>query len=352
MIAVVDRYFLRVIFIAILGTLFFLLGIDFMVQSSERSDALGIGHYTFWVMIYTQLLNVPQRSIEFMPAAVLVGTLMGLGQLGARNELTVVRASGVSRLRVARPGLLLAIMLGIVLILIGEYLAPYASARSESIRNQALGRTSQTLYAQGVWVKDKQGAVHIGTLNPDGSLGDLRFYRVAANGQVTIQDSVSASYHEDHWILQGNRAFSLTPERAAPVKSQTVWDKNFTPKMLLGAANTESANTIGALLTLNRFLNVNDLNHSSESLRLWQRLLLPLTTATMLLVALPFAFNGNRSGGSGNRLVIGILLGVSYYVVQGILARLCILFHWPPLLGALMPIVLFALPSILLLARD
>ncbi len=352
MIATFDRYLLRVMFIAIMATLFFLLGVDFLVQSTERGDDLGIGKYTFAMMVYTQFLEIPQRSIEFMPAAVLVGTLMGLGQLGAQNELTIVRSSGVSRLKISRPGLFLALLLGVLLVVIGESLAPYASARSESIRNQALGRTTQPLYAEGVWVNDGQGAVHIGALNPDGSLGDLRFYRVEENGKVTIQHTVSAVYRENHWLLRGNRAFSLTPERVAPAESHALWKKNFTPKMLLRMANTESASTIGELLNLNHFLTANDLDHSGASLRLWQRLLLPLTTATMLLLALPFAFNVKRSGERGSRLVIGILLGVGYYMAQDIISRLCLLFHWLPIIGALTPIVLFALPPLFFLTRD
>ena len=72
----------------------------------------------------------------------------------------------------------------------------------------------------------------------------------------------------------------------------------------------------------------------------------------MVLLALPFAFGSNRSGQQGTRLVIGILLGVAYYVISGVIANLALLLHWPPLLGATLPIFLFTVPAFIVLARQ
>ena len=96
----------------------------------------------------------------------------------------------------------------------------------------------------------------------------------------------------------------------------------------------------------------NGLNHEHESLKLWQRLLTPLTTAAMVLLALPFAFGSSRSGQQGTRLVTGILLGVAYYVISGVIANLALLLHWPPLLGAALPILIFTVPPLILLTRQ
>ena len=113
-----------------------------------------------------------------------------------------------------------------------------------------------------------------------------------------------------------------------------------------------SAETLRELHTLTRFMAANGLNHHQESLKYWQRLLTPLTTAAMVLLALPFAFGSNRSGQQGTRLVIGILLGVAYYVTSGVIANLALLLHWPPLLGATLPILLFTVPAFIVLARQ
>ena len=106
------------------------------------------------------------------------------------------------------------------------------------------------------------------------------------------------------------------------------------------------------LYTLTRFMAANGLNHQQQSLKLWQRLLTPLTTAAMVLLALPFTFGNARSGQQGTRLVTGILLGVAYYVISGVIANLALLLHWPPLLGAALPILIFTIPPLILLMRQ
>ena len=96
----------------------------------------------------------------------------------------------------------------------------------------------------------------------------------------------------------------------------------------------------------------NGLNHQQQSLKLWQRLLTPLTTAAMVLLALPFTFGNARSDQQGTRLVTGILLGVAYYVISGVIANLALLLNWPPLLGAALPILIFTIPPLILLMRQ
>lgn len=351
MMPIFDRYVLRNIFISIISTLIFLLGVDFLVQSADQGNQIGRGHYTFWIMAYSLILDIPDRIIEFMPAAVLVGAIMGLGQMGAQNELTVVRTSGISRLKMSRSGLILALVFGGLLIVIGEYIAPSLSSKSELMVNQALGRSSQTLLRQGIWVNDPEGAVHIGRLNDDGSLGNLRFFRRDANNTVSISTAQQAVFAGDHWNLADTSGFKITPNAVETFTPDNVWQRNLTPAMLSSTIDTTTASTLKELSNVIAFLKANHLNHANESLRLWQRLLLPLTTLTMLLLALPFAFNTQRSAG-GARLIIGILLGVAYYVVQGILSRMGLLWHWPPILGALAPILIFGLPPLFILMRD
>lgn len=198
MLTTFDRYLLRTLLIATSVTLIFLIGVDFLVQSSDQSGDIGQGNYTFLIMSYTIALEIPDRIIKFLPAAILIGTIMSLGQLGVQNELTVVRTAGISRLRMSLSGILMAIVLGFGLIGIGEYIAPTMTAKSELIRNQALGRTANTPYANGLWINNDNNLIHIGNFNEDGTLNNLRFYK--ENNGVTITEATKATFKTDHWI--------------------------------------------------------------------------------------------------------------------------------------------------------
>lgn len=350
MLTTFDRYLLRTLLIATLVTLIFLIGVDFLVQSSDQSGDIGQGNYTFLIMSYTIALEIPDRIIKFLPAAILIGTIMSLGQLGVQNELTVVRTAGISRLRMSLSGILMAIVLGFGLIGIGEYIAPTMTAKSELIRNQALGRTTNTPYANGLWINNDNNLIHIGNFNEDGTLNNLRFYK--ENNGVTITEATKATFKTDHWQLENAISLTATINKFQTTQADDKWHTTLTPANLYTLANTENATTLHELITLTRFLKANNINHNHESLRLWQRLLLPLSTLTMLLLALPFAYSPKRGGANGSRLVIGILLGVSYYVLQGILSSLALLLNWLPILGAVLPIAILGIPPLIMLMRD
>jgi len=65
-----------------------------------------------------------------------------------------------------------------------------------------------------------------------------------------------------------------------------------------------------------------------------------------------FPARAHRGGQRAPRLVIGILLGVTYYVTSGVIANLALLLHWPPLLGATLPILLFTVPAFIVLTKQ
>lgn len=347
-----DRYLFRNIFISSLVALIFLLGIDFLIQVSVDFKKLGEQNFTFLILSYVLILQIPEKTVEFLPAAILVGSIMGLGQLNKQNELTIIRAAGISKWRLARAGIVMALLLGLGLVALNEYLVPPASNKSQLVFNQALGRSTANAYAQGIWLDGgAAGYVHIAGFNPDGSLQQLRFYQQQNDGSISIMQAEKADYHHGSWQLSNSSRWTLNQNHYQNQAGDTQWHNPITPQALSRLANTESANTIAELYTLTQFLKANHIDHQKESLRLWQQLLLPLSTLTMLLLALPFTFSQQRTGGGGN-LLIGILLGVSYYVLQAIISSLALLLHFPALLGALLPILILGIPPLITLWRN
>ena len=346
-----DRYLLRTILATSLIALLFLLAVDYIIQISVDADDLGQGSYTLAVLLLQLLLVVPQKILLFAPAAILIGTIMGFGQLSAQNEIAVVRAAGISRLRLARTGIVFAVAVGILNIINGETIAPRLTDRSELLRSQALGEPARTAPAQGIWLKQQNTVIHIGALNADGSLARLRSYQSDADS-ITISEAARATWQAPDWQLENPRAWRSSAEKTESIATSPRWQNGATPQALHALAAINSAETLRELYTLTRFMAANGLNHEHESLKLWQRLLTPFTMAAMVLLALPFAFGSSRSGQQGTRLVTGILLGVAYYVASGVIANLALLLHWPALIGAALPILIFAIPPLVVLRRQ
>lgn len=341
-----DRHIARTVLLTGAIALLFLSGIDFLIQSAAEADDLG-GQYRIPVMLASQFLQLPEKILLFMPAAVLIGGIIGLGQLASQNELTVMLAAGVSRLRIVRAAVITAFLLGALALVIGETIAPKWRTQSSLLRAQAKGESAE-YQGRGLWLRDGDALVHIGALQADGSIERLRFYRKTDHG-IEIASAERAHYQAPDWQLSDHRISRVSPETHTQHQGELIWRNGATPAVLQSLAHSKQAETLQELHTLTRFLAANGLAHQQESLKFWQRLFLPLSAVTMLLLALPFVFGRARDSHQGTRLIAGILCGVSYYIAQGILANLALLYHWPPLAGALAPIVIFAALPVLLL---
>ena len=343
-----DRYLMRTLLTTTLIAVTFLLIIDFLLQSADQAGDIGHNNYTVVIMILSQLYQLPEKLLLFAPAATLIGAIMGLGQLASQNEIAIVLASGVSRLRLVRGGLVLATIIGLCLLILGESTAPRLAAKGELLRSQALGQAATLTSREGMWLNDHGTMTRIGSVNPDGSISDL--LRITPEkDQTTVQQASEATYEDGRWLLTESRSLSIDKNRAVQEPGASEWLNNIVPQDI---AYLFQQNTHPGLIERYRqiqFLKTNGLNYQEHSLAFWQKLFLPLTILTMVLLALPLAFSRGRSAHQGTRLVIGILLGVGFYICQGILTNFALILGWAPLLGALLPIAIFALPPLFIL---
>jgi lipopolysaccharide export system permease protein len=93
------------------------------------------------------------------------------------------------------------------------------------------------------------------------------------------------------------------------------------------------------------------LNSEPESLALWQKLYSPITTIVMAVLAIPFVLGSQRQGNTGQRIVIGILLGLVFFVMSRLLTQLGQQLNVLPMLNALVPILAFLLLTVALIIR-
>ncbi|MDZ7622027.1 MAG: LptF/LptG family permease [Candidatus Competibacteraceae bacterium] len=89
------------------------------------------------------------------------------------------------------------------------------------------------------------------------------------------------------------------------------------------------------------YLERNGLDAQSYRLALWRKLLAPLSYLAMLVIAMPFVFGPQRTAGVGQRLLIGLLLGLVFFLLNYLLGNVVLLYGFPPLVGASLPTLLF-----------
>ena len=347
-----DRYLARTIRASILLALLVIVGIDalsaFIDEAGRRSAAYGFRQIGAYV-----LLTLPGRCYEFIPFAALIGALLGLGQLASSSELVVMRAAGISNLRLARTALLQALLFAFLGFLIGEYAAPAAEQKAHSARALALYADRQARAGQGVWRRDGGLFLHVQAMAPDRRIYGVTAYDFDAEGWLErIIFADRGRYLRDGWSLSDVDITHLAPAELRRERRDAIHiASNITPQILSLETVSPSQLSLASLLGYAKFLRRQGEDTAEFELATWRKLLQPVAVAALVLVAISFAFGPLRDGTLGFRLFTGVMLGILFRLAQDLLGPASLVFGFPPMYAAILPVLSCALVGLLLLRR-
>jgi lipopolysaccharide export system permease protein len=130
------------------------------------------------------------------------------------------------------------------------------------------------------------------------------------------------------------------------------WMARLTPEVVAVYTVKPEALSIAQLSAYIRHLEANGQETVRYRLTLWQKVLMPIATAIMVLLATPFVFRQARSGGLAQRVFVGILAGLAFVVVHRSAGSLGVIYGLPPFLGAALPLAVFLILAMALLRRN
>lgn len=342
-----DNHIIVAICGSTLVVLFALMLIDMLGKIIAEIDILGDKDYHFAKLLGYVLGLIPLKLIEFFPMALLIGALMGLGKLAASSELTVMQTSGISRLRIGLIGFLVSVILGGIVLLITEYIGVSLHEKVTKMRAEALGEVSRNYGAGGIWAQSGNSFVNIGGVQADGQFADVSIYTLDEKMHLqTITHAKTAAFEQDNWKLSNTTEKTLMDNNIMVQERPTMRWENTLDSGVIGLllSNPEDL-SIRDLYRYIRYQKANDIKPTSYSLTFWQRIFVPLSTGVMFLLALPFVFGSQRSSSQGKKLFVGVMLGLAYFVSYTSIANIILLTGAPVILGAIIPIVLFAAVS-------
>lgn len=338
-----DRYIVIAIFglsgIVGLGLVTLYSFISFITEiDSSSNKALS----TVQIFAVT-LLMMPAGLYVLMPLVAMLGTLLGVGQLAAQSELTAMRAAGYSNLRIGRSALIAGFLLGALGVLLGESLGPAGQQAAERLKDSARSgevAAEVAVSAKPVWLRDGTTIYYVRRLIAEDRFADAEIYRF--DDALVLRSVLSvteASYvHDGRWQLRGVTETHFDDVATRIEKQESVdWSSGLEPDVLkLYVLEADTVSALG-LLRLARYLEANGLDASDQRLELWRKLIAPLTVMAMVLFAVPFVFGPTRGGGAGQQLLIGVLVGVGFHLLNEVSANLGALYGWPPPVAAGLP---------------
>lgn len=348
---ILDVYIGKIIASTTAITLSVFVSLSGIIKFVEQMKAVGRGNYDLSHAALYVLYAIPRDIEIFFPMSTLIGGLIGIGMLASNSELVVMQASGWSRLDIIKSVMKTAVIMILISMAVGEWLAPRGEAAAREIRAQAISGGSLVSSKNGVWAKDGDYFVHIGEIKEHGELSNIQIYKF--NEQLKLSSWVAADgakYKTDSWELTGVvETFvndeNITSESLA-VKS---WRSSLTPDKL-GVITPESL-SISGLSDYLQYLEDNEQDTSRYQLAFWRKIVQPITVAVMLLVALSFIFGPLRSVSMGARIMMGVATGILFYISNEVMGSMSLVYQLPPLFGAVMPSIIFVSVALYLMQR-
>lgn len=351
--SILDRYIFRTVVGATLVALLVLLLLEAFLGLLVELEQVGKGHYDFVAAIHYVMLIQPQRLYELFPMALLVGGLLGMGALASGSELVVMRAAGLSLNRLTRSVLQAGFLLSLLVLVIGEFAAPPLEQLADEQRAIAKGEDLAIRGGRGFWARDGGYFIHVRGVLPRFRLADIHIFKVDPESRLEeVTAAQSARYQGGHWLLEGIDGSILDGDTVQTKRLDNLsLASTISPKILDVLAANPSDLSIRDLLTYVDYLERNGLDAQNYRLALWRKLLAPLVYLAMLVIAMPFVFGPQRSAGTGQRLLIGLLLGLAFFLINYLLGNVVLLYGHPPLAGAILPPLLFLMAGFLALHR-
>jgi lipopolysaccharide export system permease protein len=345
---VFERYLAREIYLSTLLVLgAFLALFSFFDLIHELSD-LGKGGYKFGHALGYVLLTLPGRAYELFPVAVLIGTLYALTQLARHSEITVLRASGLSTGRMLWALGKIGAVFVVLTFLLGEFVAPPSERLAQQIRLRATSDVVGQEFRSGLWVRDEHAFVNVKEVLPDASLRGVRIYEFDDRHQLLSISEADSGVHvsTNHWQLDNVVRTVFGSDRVSVERVDSFeWRSALSPDILTVLMVAPARMTI-----VNLYLYINHLSENQQKtqryeIAMWKKLIYPAAALVMMALALPFGYLHDRQGNVSVKVFLGIMLGITFHLLNGLFSSLGVINVWPPAVAALTPSVLFLIAA-------
>lgn len=334
----VERYIARAVLAGGLLALAALLAVNFVVDLAHHTRLASRAGLGMDVAFVRAALSIPRRVFEFFPTALLLGGLLGLGGLAARNELIAIRGFGWSIYRVAGAVMWVGVPLSVAVLALGEVGVP---AAERMLRTAGAGRVS--VGAEGdLWIREGHRFINVSRVFPGRHLEGVWIYDLDESLALQRVTWIGRAVYDEagaRWRLQTVLETEIGPERVTRTRhGERFWPELVPPETLDLVAEDPENMPARRLADYIAYLEGNGLDASRYEMALWSRLSTPFTVLPLLLMAVPFAFGPLRETGAGQRLFVGIVVGVVFHLTREAFSNMAVIYTWSPWVGVVLPL--------------
>ncbi len=348
-----DRYIAGVVISGTAVALLVIMGLNVFFEVIRQIDDVGEGTFTLVTMLQYVALTLPRSLYELFPTAALLGGLTGLGALSVNSELVAMRACGFKIWRIVRSVMQAGLLMMVVVVAIGEFIAPTAEQFAQQMRAFALDKRIDFMGTFGLWVRDESRYIFAKKVISEDSLADLSVFEFDDKRRLVKSTHVNtARYKDGEWVLQDVRQSIISEDQVTTRNEERLaWPSLLTPE-LIGIVVLKPDNmSIPDIQQFIGYLEENGLDSQQYRYAYWKRFMTPLSALVLLFIAVPFVFGSQRSTGNAQRIFVGVLAGFGFYMLSQVSGQIGMVYGINPLVASLTPTLVVLLLGLNALRR-
>lgn len=348
-----ERYIAKTVLASIALVTLMLAGLQIFILFVDQLDNLGKADYGITQAAMFVFLQMPYQVYLFFPMASLLGCLIGLGVMAGHHELVVMRAAGMSIGQVTLAVLKASVLVIIIVTVTSETVMPKMVRMANDQKMLALSGGQSLRTAKGVWMRNQNDFLNIGTVLPGNVMENvLQFHFDDTHKLDFSRKIVRIEYKNGAWqahdVVETMIHAGETRIRKIP---SMPWDVALKPSVLGVSGSDPDEMTLQGLY---QYLHAQKKSHQTVAnyqLVFWQRIIQPLTTVVMMILAIPFIFGPLRSSTMGSKLLTGATVGFGFHIINRFAGSISQVYQFPPAIAAIGPTCLFALLGLYFMRR-
>ena len=344
--SIIDLYIFRAIFKATLIVGFVFASLSLFVDFVSQSDDIGLGSYGVYEAIQYSLIKLPSSLMKFIPIIVLIGSLVALGNLGKNSELIVLMSSGFSFLRLSLSVFFSGILLAMIFGGSGEYISSPLERYADQFRTKNKFNIETLGDTGGFWVIDEQKIININFVKENNSFGEVTIFEIEEDFEIKKISLASSAGIDDYnqWILSNLSETLFSESGVSSNFSRYQIEKTKLDRDLVSLSVTDSDEL--NVIELSRFIDYledNQLDTKAYITVYHSRLASFLIIPILALLALQMSVGSQRKRGSGFRILIGMIIGLAYFISQNAILESSQIFDINPEIVAYIPLLFVTL---------
>jgi LPS export ABC transporter permease LptG/LPS export ABC transporter permease LptF len=327
----------------------------FELMGSILQNHVGVGVVLEYLFYFT-----PQMLYMTVPVAILVGTLIAFGLMSKANEVTAMKASGVSIYKLLLPVLVVAGALCALQFALDATWLPAFNQRQDALHDRIKGQPPQTYTnPQRKWVMGRGSNIFYYTyFDPQSQVfANLSVFQLDGSGFALRRRIYARQARWDPglpgWVFSNGWARTFSGPASSSFESFVVSsfsDIEERPSYFATDTRLGTQMTFSELRQYVATMRHSGYDVSRLNITLNKKIAYPLITVIMALLAFPFALTVGRRGTVAG-ITAGVAVAIAYWSAASLLEALGNLNQLPAAVAAWAPDALFLGVGVYLLLR-